>query len=204
MRDREPTATSLVRARLADFGPGDGEAAGAFRRDFDDTTWLEVALPTDVHTALVDAGSIPEPYADANESLVAWVAEREWWYRCAFDDVGDPPGPGEPISLVFHGLDTETTIWLNGAQLGEHQSMFRPAEFDVTGLLDHGGPNVVSLRFANLVDNYVSLDPRKPRTIRVTHPHDVVDPDLFHARVVYGEDETFAGDRQHVGASTRS
>jgi beta-mannosidase len=151
VRDREPTATSLVRARLADFGPGDGEAAGAFRRDFDDTTWLEVALPIDVHTALVDSGSIPEPYADANESRVAWVAEREWWYRCAFDDVGDPPEPGERISLVFHGLDTETTIWLNGAQLGEHQSMFRPAEFDVTGLLDHGGPNVVSLRFANLV-----------------------------------------------------
>ncbi len=152
MRDREPVAMALGRGRLADFVPGGGEAAGAFRREFDDSAWHEVALPTDVHTALVDAGSIPEPFADTNESRVAWVAEREWWYRCAFGDVGPPPEPGERISLVFHGLDTETTIWLNGTPLGEHHSMFRPAEVDVTGLLDDDGVNVLSIRFANLLD----------------------------------------------------
>jgi beta-mannosidase len=142
----------LDRARLADFAPGLGEAAGAFRSDFDDSSWLELTLPTDVHTALVDAGRIPEPYADANESAVAWVAQREWWYRCTFGDVGPPPDTGERVTLVLHGLDTAVEIWLNGSRLGEHGSMFRPAELDVTGVLDYGGANVLSLRFANVVD----------------------------------------------------
>ena len=147
----------LGRGRLADFDPGTGVAAGAFRSDFDDARWLELALPTDVHTALVDAGWIPEPYADANESAVSWVAGREWWYRCTFDQVGPRPTRTERVRLVFHGLDSEVAIWLNGNLLGEHHSMFRPAEFDVTELLDYDGANVLSLRFANLVDAEIDV-----------------------------------------------
>ena len=151
------SALALARGRLADFDPGTGVAAGAFRSDFDDTSWLEVALPTDVHTALGDAGWIPEPYADANESAVSWVAAREWWYRCTFDQVGPRPSHTERIRLVFHGLDTEATVWLNGSPLGDHHSMFRPAEFDVTELLDYRGVNVLSLRFTNLVDGEIDV-----------------------------------------------
>jgi beta-mannosidase len=145
-------AIHLGPGRLADFDAGSGEVAGAFRGDFDDRAWLELALPTDVHTALLDAGLIPDPYIDTNESAVAWVAQREWWYRCTFE-AGPPPTPEERVSLVFDGLDTEVAIWLNGRPLGEHHSMFRPADFDVTELLDYGGLNVLSLRFANLVDD---------------------------------------------------
>jgi beta-mannosidase len=145
-------ATYLGRGRLADFAPGRGEAAGASRREFDDDAWLDVALPVDVHTALVDAGRIPEPYVDANESAVSWVAGREWWYRCTFDDVGPRPTAGERVRLVLHGVDGQVAVWLNGSPLGEHHSMFRPAELDVTALLDYDGANVLSLRFANIVD----------------------------------------------------
>ena len=144
-------ATYLGRARLAGFAPAEGEAAGAFRAAYDDGGWLDVALPCDVHTALVDAGRIPHPYADANERAVAWVAEREWWYRVAFEP-GPAPAEGERVRLILHGLDTEVTIWLNGEPLGGHHSMFRPAELDVTELLDHDSPNVLALRFANVVD----------------------------------------------------
>jgi beta-mannosidase len=139
----------LARGRLADFAPGLGVPAGAFRRDFDDGSWLDVELPADVHSVLVDAGRIPEPYADANESAVAWVAEREWWYRCTFAVDADP---GDRLRLVLHGVDSDVDIWLNGSALGEHRSMFRPAELDVTGLLDREGVNVLALRFANVVD----------------------------------------------------
>lgn len=128
----------VERGRLAEFAPGQGEPAGAFGAEFDDSAWLDVALPGDVHTALLAAGRIPEPYED--EQAVAWIAEREWWYRCAFDAPDD-------ARLVFHGLDTEATIWLNGERSGEHHSMFRPLELDVPA-----GPNVLAIRFANIVD----------------------------------------------------
>ncbi|MFJ9370865.1 glycosyl hydrolase 2 galactose-binding domain-containing protein [Nocardia sp. NPDC101769] len=50
------------------------------------------------------------------------------------------------MRLVFHGLDTVVDIWLEGEPLGHCENMFRPAEFDVTGLLR--GENELLLRFS--------------------------------------------------------
>ncbi len=50
-----PTAIHPSRGRLADFVPGSGEAAGAFRSDFGDSSWLELIIPTDVRMVLLDA-----------------------------------------------------------------------------------------------------------------------------------------------------
>ncbi len=55
--------------------------------------------------------------------------------------------PDERLRLTFHGLDTYATIWLDGEELGQHQNMFRPATFDVTGRLRPDAPNVVAIRF---------------------------------------------------------
>jgi hypothetical protein len=70
--------------------------------------------------------------------------------------------------------------------------------FALAAALEHPLPGLV------YDDNSVSLDPRQPRTIRVTHPHDAVDPALFEARVVYGKSQTCAAQRLHVGGLTRS
>ena len=43
------------------------------------------------------------------------MEEREWWYRLSFDGRLEPPQPDERLLLVFHGLDTFATVWLNGA-----------------------------------------------------------------------------------------
>src|SRR4051812_33896546 len=37
-----------------------------------------IALPGDVHTALLDAGDIPDPYFGANEQAVMWVHATPW------------------------------------------------------------------------------------------------------------------------------
>ena len=42
-------------------------------------------------------------------------------------------------------------------------------------------------------DNNLSLHPNRPRTIRVHHPHDSVDPAGFTARIPF-EGETFTAD----------
>lgn len=143
----------LRHARICGFLPGDGEAAGVAGPAYDDADWLEVRLPVQVHTALVEAGLLPDPYRDANATEVAWVAQREWWYRCRMAGVGLPKFDGERIRLVCHGLDTHAQLWLNGSWLGEHHSMFRPAEFDVTELLDFENPNTLALCFAPILDD---------------------------------------------------
>src|SRR3954451_9098527 len=40
-------------------------------------------------------------------------------------------GAGERLRLVFHGLDTFATLWLDGEPLGRHANMFRPAALAV-------------------------------------------------------------------------
>ncbi|NJC72673.1 glycoside hydrolase family 2 protein [Planosporangium thailandense] len=160
-------SAALSTARIADFSPGGGVAAGASAREFDDTSWLDVRLPADVHTALVDAGRLVEPYADAGESEVAWVARREWWYRCPIPAPEAAPAPDERVRLILHGLDTEAEIWVNGVPVGAHHSMFRPAEFDVTDLLDVGGDNVLAIRFAPIVGDEDVSDVSVRDTLRV-------------------------------------
>src|SRR5260370_11291077 len=71
-------------AKLQDFAPGEGVQAGAQHETFDDRGWIDVAVPGDVHRALLAAGRIADPFYDRNEELCAWMEEREWWYRQRF------------------------------------------------------------------------------------------------------------------------
>jgi beta-mannosidase len=133
--------------RIQDFVPGGGEAAGAHLKDHADGDWLAIAVPGDIHRALIDAGRIPDPFVDRHETACAWMEEREWWYRTHFVEAPDELPVDARQELVFHGLDTFATIFLNGELLGEHHNMFRPAVFDVTGRLRRGAENTLVVRF---------------------------------------------------------
>ena len=133
--------------KLIDFAPGEGEQARAFAADHRDGDWLEVRVPGDVHTALLAAGQLRDPFYGRQEEEAAWVEDREWWYRFEFQGPWAPPEADERLLLVFHGLDTLVTLWLNGERLGEHRNMFREAVFDVTGRVRAGAANTLALCF---------------------------------------------------------
>lgn len=104
--------------------------------------WLPAVVPGGVHESLLAVGRIAHPYQDRNEHEIRWIEERDWWFRASFAG----PAAGGRARLVFHGLDTVADIWLNGDLLGQHENMFRPAEFDVTGKLRDR--NELLLRFS--------------------------------------------------------
>ncbi|MDQ2831390.1 MAG: glycoside hydrolase family 2 protein, partial [Chloroflexota bacterium] len=144
--------------KLQDFAPSEGLAAGAQGTDFDDAAWIPVTVPGDVHRALIAAGRIADPFYDRNEDLCAWMEDREWWYRTRLPAPTEPLAPGERLRLVFHGLDTFATVWLDGQELGRHQNMFRPAVFDVTGLLRPGATHTLALCFDRPLDHLDGRD----------------------------------------------
>ena len=39
---------------------------------------VPISLPGDVHTALLEANEIPDPYFGQNEDVVAWVYKTPW------------------------------------------------------------------------------------------------------------------------------
>jgi len=63
----------LDHAKLKDFAPGEGVAAGAYRAEFDEDGWIEVPVPGDVHRTLTEAGRIEDPFYDRNEGGYAWI-----------------------------------------------------------------------------------------------------------------------------------
>ncbi|MFH0174085.1 glycoside hydrolase family 2 protein [Streptomyces cacaoi] len=88
-------------------------------------------VPGCVHTDLLAAGVIPDPFVGLGEKEVAWVGRREWTYERELSAV---PSGHEQTDLVFDGLDTVAEITLNGRLLGGVRNMHRSYRFDVTGL----------------------------------------------------------------------
>ena len=141
------------RWKLRDYAPGEGFAAGAFKDRLDDTHWLDVPVPGDVHRALMAAGLIEDPFYDRNEDGGAWIEDREWWYRTRFRGPEEPLRSEERLRLIFCGLDTFATVWLNGEEIGRHANMFREAVFDVGSKVRFGEENSLAILFDRPLDH---------------------------------------------------
>ena len=100
--------------------------------------WLRAQVPGGVHTDLLTAGRIPDPFVADNERRVQWVAESDWEYRCQFT-VRDDLLAEEQVFLVCDGLDTLAEVMLNGQPVGKGTDMFRRYAWQVKPLLRKGG-----------------------------------------------------------------
>ncbi len=133
--------------KLGYFDPGDGLKKSICRPTYDDTEWVAVAVPGEVHVALRDAAIIEDPFYDRNAEKCRWMEDREFWYRRSFDLPDTPPDEKTRYVLRFYGLDTYATVYLNGEEIGEQHNMFTVAEFDVTDRLRYDDINYLSVRF---------------------------------------------------------
>jgi beta-mannosidase len=98
-------------------------------------TDLPATVPGCVHTDLLAAGVIDDPYHDDNERGLAWIGRTGWTYRTRF--TWQPDGH-DHVELVFEGLDTIAEIRLNDTVLGHTANMHRTYRFPVDGLLRPG------------------------------------------------------------------
>jgi len=96
--------------------------------------WLPARVPGGVHTDLMAAGRIPDPFVADNEQYVQWVAQSDWEYRYMFSCPTELLEQDQ-IWLVCDGLDTLAEVRLNGQLLGRAENMFRQYRWDVHELL---------------------------------------------------------------------
>ncbi|HEX8346439.1 MAG TPA: glycoside hydrolase family 2 protein [Actinoplanes sp.] len=104
---------------------------------------IPATVPGCVHTDLLAAGLIDDPYLDDNETRLAWIGRTDWVYETTFDL---PEVPAGHTDLVCAGLDTVATITLNDVEVGRTANMHRGHRFDVGALL-RPGPNTLRVRF---------------------------------------------------------
>ena len=96
--------------------------------------WLPGQVPGGVHTDLMAAGRIPDPFFGDNELKVQWVAEQDWEYQAVFD-LPSLASQAETLFLVADGLDTLADVYLNGNLLGQCENMFIQQRWDVKASL---------------------------------------------------------------------
>ena len=103
--------------------------------------WLAATVPGCVHTDLLAAGKIPDPFYRENEKVVQWVGESDWVYKRAFD-VPEAVLENDRVLLRCEGLDTLATVKINGREAGRADNMFRLWEFDVKPFLQSGSNRI--------------------------------------------------------------
>ncbi|MVT10361.1 beta-galactosidase GalA [Chitinophaga tropicalis] len=110
---------------------------------FKSSDWTMVNLPHDwcVEGAFVHDNTIGSQPA-ANGYLPVGIG----FYRKEF--AIPETDKGKKISIEFDGIFRNSTVWLNGHLIGNHQSGYTPSNYDLTDILRYGneGQNVILVK----------------------------------------------------------
>lgn len=95
-----------------------------------------------VYPALIQEGLIEHPFYGVNERKSSWVENEKWIYTHSFD-IEDTSAF---YDLVFKGLDTYASVYLNNMQLGTSNNMHRTWVFPIHKYIK-AGSNELKLVF---------------------------------------------------------
>lgn len=119
-----------------------GDVSGAFATGFDDSAWRKLTLPHDWSIEL-----------SFNQNSIAgsgggYLDGGIGWYRKTFylpDSVS-----GKRITIQFEGIYMNSTVWINGQQLGTRPYGYSSFEYDLTSYIKTGSaPNVIAVKVNN-------------------------------------------------------
>lgn len=112
--------------------------------------WRKANVPGSVHTDLLANKLIEDPFYRDNEPKLQWIGKTDWEYRTTFD------APAallrrRNVEMVFEGLDTYATVFLNDRQVLAADNMFRTWRVDAKGALK-AGPNTLRVVFRSPIN----------------------------------------------------
>ena len=80
---------------------------------------------------------VPFPVESALSGVMERVDGRRLWYRRGF--TVPKSWADERVLLQFGAVDWETTVWVNGTEVGTHRGGYDPFSFDITDALTEAG-----------------------------------------------------------------
>jgi beta-mannosidase len=98
---------------------------------------MPAVVPGCVHTDLLRAKKIADPFYGKNEKDQQWIEHTDWEYRSTFA-ADDALLAHERVELVFRGLDTFADVFVNGQAVLRADNMFRSWRVDVRRQLVRG------------------------------------------------------------------
>jgi beta-galactosidase len=124
------------------------DAPGAEQPDFDDHAWARVSVP---HTWNAQDGQ------DGGGNYYRGVG----WYRRRLAIPRSESG--RQLYVELDGANLETTLFVNGKEVGHHAGGYARFRFDVTAVVTLGTPNVLAVKVSNAANPNVA-----PRTADFT------------------------------------
>jgi len=106
---------------------------------------IPATVPGCVHTDLLAAGRIEDPFYRDRENALKWIGETAWLYRREFEAPAELQ-QRDAVILRCEGLDTLARVRVNGREVGRADNMFRTWEFDVRQTL-LPGRNSIEVEF---------------------------------------------------------
>jgi beta-galactosidase len=117
------------------------DATNAEQIQFDDSAWRKLNVPHD--------WSIEGPFSETNAtgSAGGFVPAGIGWYRKHFSLPQN--SSAEIFSIEFDGVMANSDVWINGFHLGKRPFGYASFSYELTGHLNFGGDNVITVRCDN-------------------------------------------------------
>lgn len=176
--------------------PVAGPVPGGFPR-----SPVPAAVPGVIHTDLLRAGLIADPFDGDNEAAQQWIGDVSWRYRTAFEWHDDG---NTRHDLVARGLDTVATVTLNGTVIARTENQHRCYRWPAAGILREGANELV-IEFAAPVPEAAARARRYGALPHVNH-HDFnqLRKTASHFGWDWGIDVAGAGIWQPIGVESWS
>ena len=114
-----------------------GDATGAEQPAFDDSAWRKLDLP---HDWAIE-GPFDVKYGPSTGGL---PISGTGWYRKHF--TAPAADKGKYYSVEFDGAMSNSTVWINGRELGSRPYGYSSFEYDLTKDIKFGSENVIAVR----------------------------------------------------------
>ena len=126
-----------------------------------------------VETVLPPAGPSPlDPGRSAGNISTGYAVGGIGWYRQHFTLPGSDEG--KQVRVVFDGSYMETTVWINGVEVGRNNYGYSPFGFDLTPYLKPAGQeNILAVKVVNQGKNsrwYSGSGLYRPVHLEITKP----------------------------------
>ncbi|WP_343694271.1 glycoside hydrolase family 2 protein [Flavobacterium sp.] len=121
--------------------------------------WYPASVPGEIHTDLLNNKEIQDPFFRNNEKDLQWIERKNWEYKTTFD-VAAVMLKKKNIELVFDGLDTYASVYLNNQLILKADNMFRQWRVDVKNILQSEENDLVIVfeSVQNVVDSLAKKD----------------------------------------------
>ena len=116
-----------------------GDAAGADAAAFPDSAWRPVNVPHD--------WAVEGPFAQdaATTGRGAYLPSGIGWYRTHFTLPASVTA-GKQVYIEFDGVMGNSTVYINGTQLGNHPYGYVSFRYDMTKTIKFGAENVLAVK----------------------------------------------------------